>query len=418
MTLLSCWLRRVEDWNSCFPQARSSRGAVRQALGSLVCLGRRCLSRIIWTNGGQHRSWSIECLLHWRCRWEPQALFAPLLRRALPYCPGRLVGVARDETRRRKTGRSIPQAFYQRDPLSPPFHLNLVLGLRFVQASLLVRLHRLGPVSTRALPIRFEEVSRVKKPSRPEAWKEFKRMTRLHNLSQHVAQMIARLRQDLDQAGGRAKILVLAGDGSFCNRTCLRAPRDRTDWVVRTRKDAALYRRAPQGSHRFYDVQKFTSEQVRQDETRPWQQTKLFYGGKRRKIRYKELGPLHWRTGAARIPLRLWVVAPTPHRKRKSSKLYYRRPAYLLTTDLRSAARLSRGRLQRTAVGLAPSLWDRTRPSLSAAPEVAPSCPPALLPRPGHSTAPGNDRTSGTGPTSGHPSQRSPSPPGGCRMTM
>jgi len=44
----------------------------------------------------------------------------------LPYCPGRLVGVAVDATRLRKTGRAIPQARYHRDPLSPPFHVNLM----------------------------------------------------------------------------------------------------------------------------------------------------------------------------------------------------------------------------------------------------------------------------------------------------
>jgi hypothetical protein len=42
--------------------------------------------------------------------------------------------------------------------------------------------------------------------------------------------------------------------------------------------------------------------------------------------------------GAGQIPLRLFVVAPTPYRKRKSSKLYYRQPAYLLTTDLKHSA--------------------------------------------------------------------------------
>jgi hypothetical protein len=36
--------------------------------------------------------------------------------------------------------------------------------------------------------------------------------------------------------------------------------------------------------------------------------------------------------------LRLIVLAPTPYRKRKSSKLYYRQPAYLLTSDLKSNA--------------------------------------------------------------------------------
>jgi hypothetical protein len=66
----------------------------------------------------------------------------------------------------RKTGRCIQQAFYRRDPLSPPFHVNLMLGLRFWQASLRVPLHRGNRVGARALPIAFEEVSRVKRPGR------------------------------------------------------------------------------------------------------------------------------------------------------------------------------------------------------------------------------------------------------------
>jgi hypothetical protein len=342
MTLLAAWLAIVSDWSASFPQQRTFHRAVRQALGALVCLGRRCLSRIIWTNGGQQRSWSSEYFLHSRCQWEPQTLFAPVLRLALAYCPGHLVGVAVDDTRLRKTGRCIPQAFYQRDPLSPPFHVNLVLGLRYLQASLLVPLYRLGHVGSRALPIRFEEVSRIKKPPRKaseEAWKQYKKMTKLYNLSQRFVQTMTQLRQQLDAAGGQNKILVLAGDGSFCNRTCLRAPRDRTQLIARARKDARLCFPAPRHSRRFYDTRTFTPEQMRQDESRSWKQTKMFYGGKRRKIRYKEVAGVHWRRGAGRIPLRLLVVAPTPYRKRQSSKLYYRQPAYLLTTDLKSSAK-------------------------------------------------------------------------------
>lgn len=164
MSLLSEFLTLTQDWRQVFPQERTFQRGLRQALGSLVCLGRRCLTRIIWTNGGQQRSWSAEYFLHSRCKWEPQQLFQPILKRALQYCPQRLVGVALDDTRLRKTGRSIPQAFYQRDPLWPPFHVNLVLGLRFLQASLLLPLHRNAAVGARALPIRFEEVSRVKRP--------------------------------------------------------------------------------------------------------------------------------------------------------------------------------------------------------------------------------------------------------------
>jgi hypothetical protein len=342
MTLLAAFLTIAGDWRAHFPQGRTWRRAVRQALGSLVCLGRRCLSRIIWTHGGQHRSWSAEYFLHSRCQWEPQALFQPLLRRGLAFCPGPLVGVAVDDTRLRKTGRSIRQAFYQRDPLSPPFHVNLMLGLRFLQASLLIPLHRRAPVSTRAVPIRFEEVPRVKKPARradPAAWEQYKAAAKQHNLSRSFVQMMGQLRAALDEAGGQRQTLVLAGDGSFCNRTCVRAEVERTEVIVRTRKDAVLCARAPEGSRRFYAPETFTPEQVRQEEARPWQTAKVWYGGKRRTVRFKEATVVYWRGGGGRRPLRLLVVAPTPYRTRKTRKRYYRQAAFLLTTDLASRAK-------------------------------------------------------------------------------
>ena len=92
MSLLSEFLAIVQDWRGVFPQQRTFQRAVRQALGSLVCLGRRCLTRIIWTNGGQNRGWSAEYFLHSRCQWEPQQLFQPILNRALAFCPQRGCG--------------------------------------------------------------------------------------------------------------------------------------------------------------------------------------------------------------------------------------------------------------------------------------------------------------------------------------
>ena len=288
MTLLATFLQITADWRDVFPQARTTRRAIRQALGSLICLGRRCLSRIIWANGHQDRSWSAEYFLHSRCQWDPQALFHPILERALPFCRGRLVGVAVDDTRLRKTGLCIQQAAYHRDPLSPPFHVNLIRAVRFLQASVLVPLHQRAPRYTRALPVRFEEVSYVKKPSRKAeaaTWTAYKAAVKVHNLSQRFVGMARALREALDAAGGAAKTLVIAADGSFCNRTCLRAVLDRTEL-----------------------------------------------------IRYKEVTDLLWQRGAGRRRLRLLVVAPTPYRKRHSARWYYRQPAYLLTTDLRSGA--------------------------------------------------------------------------------
>jgi len=340
-TLLECWLEIIRPWQAVFRQKRTWVRAARQALGSLLVLGRATVSRILWTSGREQKSWSGEYFLHARAVWEPQALFPPLLREALAFCPGKLVGVAVDDTRLRKTGRSIPQAAWHRDPMSPPFHTNLMLGLRFLQASLLLPLHRTGSFSARAIPIRFEEVSTVKKPGKrasEESWEQYKADKKRLNLSQRFAQSMAHLRSALDAAGGSHRTLVIAGDGSFCNRTVLATIPQRTLLLVRTRKDAKLCFAAPPGGRRVYGAEKFTPEQVRQDETIVWKTTKLFYGGKRRKVRYKEVAVL-WQSGAKTRPLRLFVLAPTPYRKRKSSKLYYRQPAFLLSTDRNSSPR-------------------------------------------------------------------------------
>lgn len=288
---------------------------MRHALGSLVCLGRRCLTRISWTNGGQNRSWSAEYFLHSRCQWEPPQLFRPILENALAYCPPRLVGVAIDDTKLRKTGRSIPQAFYQRDPLSPPFHVNRVRGLRFLQASLWVPRHRNAPVGTRALPIRFQEVSRVKRPGKKagDAEKEqYQEAGKQKHRSRRFVEMGQPPRQELDAAGGDKKILVLTGDGRCWNRPCCGEIPERSVLLVRARKDAKLCFRAAAGSRRFYGTGKFTPAQIRKDDSRDWKNTKIFSGGKRRVIRYKEVAAGHWQRGAGKRPLRLMVIAPAP----------------------------------------------------------------------------------------------------------
>ena len=45
---------------------------------------------------------------------------------------------------------------------------------------------------------------------------------------------------------------------------------------------------------------------------------------------------MYWQRGAGPRALRLIVIAPTPYRKSRSKKLYYREAAYLFTSDLTS----------------------------------------------------------------------------------
>jgi hypothetical protein len=339
-TLLQSWLEVVLPWRAVFPQQRTFLRAVRQGLGSLLCLGRATVSRIIWTTGREQKSWSGEYFLHSRAVWSPHTLFDPILQAGLAYCPGRLVAVAVDDTRLKKTGRSIPQAQYHRDPLSPPFHVNLIWGLRFLQASLLLPLHRSGCCPARGIPIRFEEVSSVKKPSRragEETWEAYKQEVKQRNLSRRFVQSMGELRESFDRAGARKKVLVIVGDGSFCNRTVLAAIPDRVVLIARTRKDARLCFPAPEGGRRFYSEEKFTPEQVLRKDNVPWQITKIFYGGKRRRVRYKEVTGALWQGGARKRPLRLFVIAATPYKKRKGGGLHYRHPAFLFTTMLKGS---------------------------------------------------------------------------------
>ena len=194
----------------------------------------------------------------------------------------------------------------------------------------------------RALPVRFECAPVPKRPGKRAADAErvsYEQARKRCRISQRLVGMMAPLRAALDGAGGRAKKLVLSLDGSFSNRTVFLAPRDRTEIIARSRKDSLLCKADPTRSRRFYVVEKFRPEQVRRDEAIVWKTAKIFYGGKRRKIRYKEVNQVYWQGDARRTPLRLLVVAPRPYRKRSSSKLYYRQPAYLLTTDLESKAR-------------------------------------------------------------------------------
>lgn len=340
--LLPSLLDILQDWQSAFPRQRSYRRAVAQALGTLTALGRRTLSRALWALGHEQQDWSADYKLHARAHWQAVDLFQPILRRALPWCKGRYVNVAIDDTRLRKTGRHIQTAFYQYDPLSPKFRYNLMFGLRFLQISLLVPLYRHAKASPRSLPLRFEEVPAVKRPRRnadEASWSAYRAIVKKQNLSQRAIQLLNGLRQSVDQAGAKNKVLLVIGDNSFCNRALFTASIERTTVIARARRDVKLCKRAPAGSPRFYDAARFTPDQVRQDESMGWQKARVFYGGQWRKMRYKQVRDVYWRTGCRKQVLRLLVVAPIPYRIPGRRRKGYRDPAYLLTTDLAATPR-------------------------------------------------------------------------------
>lgn len=341
--LLAHWLNIVSDWRPAFVQHRLWRRAVAQACGTLTSFGRRTLSRALCALNHQQQDWSADYRLHARAVWNPNLLFQPVLTRALPWCPGPYLALAIDDTRIRKTGRKIPTVFYQRDPLSPKFRFNLMLGLRFLQVGLLVPLYRRANASARSLPVRFEEVPPVKKPGRradPEEWVAFRLAARQHNLSTRSVDLIRDLRVSFDQAGAADQKLLIVGDASFCNRTLFSTVWDRTDLIARARRDLKLCRPAASNrSRQLYDRVKFTPEQVRQDAQVPWQTARIFHGGQWRNVRFKQVDDVLWQTGARQRRLRLFVIAPLPYYVPGRGRKHYHDPAFLLTTDLDGSAK-------------------------------------------------------------------------------
>ena len=319
-----------------FAQARSQRRASELSLGTLCSYGRRTFSRAICAVGRQDQDWSADYKVFSRSPWDADRLFDPVMEEYLHRYPTGLISVALDDTKLRKTGRKIASAFWQRDPLSPPFHVNLVYGLRFLGASLIFPHYKEGDVPARAVPVCFVECPAVKKPGKradEEERRDYREAVKVHNLSRDGLQVMKGIRDSLDLMGGRERTVLIVVDGSLCNRTVFKADLDRMELLARCRKDARLCFPAPRGSRRLYAPERFTPEGVRQDENIPWKRAEVHFGGAWRKIRYKQVKGVLWRRGAGVRRLRLVVIAPQPYKFSPHARTHYRQPAYLLTTD-------------------------------------------------------------------------------------
>jgi hypothetical protein len=343
MTLIQTFHSLLDrGWQTAFPQARSRQRAIEHAIALPCVFGRRTISRTISALGRSDRDWSGDYKMFSRCQWESERLFDPVIDEYLDRYPKMPVVSAIDDTKIRKTGKRIKSARWQRDPLSPPFHVNFLYGLRFLQASMLFPHYKEGDYPPRGIPVRFQETPPLKKPGKrasQQDHQQYRELKKTKNLSTQTLDVIRNLRASVDQRGGSQRLLLIVGDGSFSNKTMFRAELDRTHLVTRCRKDARLCFPAPGGSRRKYDEQIFTPEQVRQKD-KAWRWARVYLGGKQRRVRYKEVKGVLWKRGAGQKRLRLIVIAPVPYKLSKHSRINYRKPAYFLSTDLDSSSKL------------------------------------------------------------------------------
>jgi hypothetical protein len=344
MKLLKTFDDLLTGWRNVFSQERTFERARRLSFGLLTCLRVHLTSTAICASGRQFRDWSADYRVCSRSPWEPRALFDVVLDRlpALLPSPEAPVFAALDDTILKKTGRRIPGVKILRDPMSPPFRVNLCYGLRFVQVSALVS-PRDGVGPARALPVRFDFAPPAGKPKKnapPEDWEQYKEERKKRTLSLAGVDALRSLRESLDERSDtRHRRLIISGDGSYTNREVLKRLPERTTYIGRLRKDAKLRYPLPApagkpvGRPRRYGPQAPTPEQILKDDSIPVIKVSCFAAGQSRQIPVKVLRPVYWRKAGVDMPLQIVVIKALGYRLRNGSKLLYRQPAFLMSTD-------------------------------------------------------------------------------------
>jgi hypothetical protein len=338
MNLLTAFVFLLDLWRPAFCKKQAFIRAKEHAFASLCAFGRKTITSFAIFLRRDQTSIVADYKLYSEYKWNPRDLFNPLLEKGLKYVSGNYITIAADDTRLPKSGKKIPHASWGRDPMSPHFHINLMWGLRFLQMSLIFPLYKTDDqIPPRAIPVRFIDAPSIKKPGKKASQEEikiYKEKIKIHNLSTIFVQHAKELRQALDQMKYQDKTLLYSVDGSLCNKIVLRITDEdpRIQVVGRCRKNIKLCFKNEGGGRRFYDQKKFTPEDIRRDETIPWQEKQIFYGGEFRTIRCKEVNHVLWQGGTRRKNLRLIVIAPIPYIR--AGKRNYRYPAYLLCTDI------------------------------------------------------------------------------------
>lgn len=117
-----------QGWDPAFRSTPSLNRAVEHLVGGISTMGRRTISRTIAAMGRDQQDWSADYKLFSRSQWQTNDLYAPILQKALPLTGSGPLAVALDDTKLKKTGRSIPGVNgcrKARDPGDEPLFLRV-----------------------------------------------------------------------------------------------------------------------------------------------------------------------------------------------------------------------------------------------------------------------------------------------------
>ncbi|MEJ2112046.1 MAG: hypothetical protein P8Z37_19470, partial [Acidobacteriota bacterium] len=164
-------------------------------------------------------------------------------------------------------------------------------------------------------------------------WKVYKEEYKKHRLSVYGSVCI----RDLRSRMGSEHDLWVTVDGSYTNRTILKDLPEHTVLIGRIRSDAKLYYLPSPlvgvGRRRIYGPEAPTPEEIRKDDSIPWQKIPAYTSGKLHEFRIKTLRQLRWRASGEKHIVQIMVIAPMRYRLSMKGPLLYRYPAYLICTD-------------------------------------------------------------------------------------
>jgi hypothetical protein len=306
----------------------------RHILSQLVCLGRHTMTNLLTTEGRQYVDWTADYRLYSRERIDCENIFGQVRKEISALNGQKLLITALDDSLLPKTGKKIPGVKFARDPMGPPFQVNFVRGQRVIQMSAAVA----EDGQARMIPVMFGDASTPDKPRRDasrEAWARYQEESKARRLSVRGVECIHKIRSQME----KDRALWVAVDGSYTNRTVLNNLPDDTVLIGRIRTDAKLYhlpaatKTTGAGRKRLYGNPAPTPEEMRKDETLPWQTVNAYASGKLHEFKIKTLQYLRWRGSGKKHTLQLLIIAPLRYRLSRGSRLLYRDPAYLICTD-------------------------------------------------------------------------------------
>lgn len=299
------------------------------------------MTGLLTTSGSQFQDWSATYRLFSQNRVPVPEIFSVVRRAIADQLPAAApFRAVLDDSLLPRSGLHTPGVGWRRDPLGPRFQTNFVRAQRFLQISAAMP----GKQGVfRLAPIAFLHTPTPPKPDRKassEQVAQYRLDANSSRLSVRAAEQMLQLRQSLDgDPGGRERTLILAFDGGYTNAIVLKQIPSRTICIGRIRKDAKLYFPAAptlgktRGRTLRYGASAPTPEQLRTDDSEPWETLTFAHSGVSHPLRFKCRRNLMWRTTGVDQMLQLIVIAPLAYRLRKGSKLLYRHPAFLICTD-------------------------------------------------------------------------------------